>query len=59
MLRLILPESEMARLDALRSAVPLVTRRAALVRELVRLGLEVAERDPARLVRPPVKEAAR
>lgn len=56
MIKLTLPEVELARVDRLRGFVPLVTRRTALVRELVRLGLEVAEKDPARLVRPVAKE---
>lgn len=51
-LKVVLPDGDVARVERLRGAVPLVTRRSALVRELVRLGLEVAESDPARLVAP-------
>lgn len=56
-LRLVLPDEQLARLERLRGAVPLITRRSALVRELVRVGLDVVEREPSRLVRP-AKETA-
>lgn len=56
-LRLNLSEAEVARLDRLRGSVRLATRRNALLRELVRVGLDVAEREPERLVRP-AKESA-
>lgn len=56
-LRLVLPAEQLARLERLRGAVPMVTRRTALLRELVRVGLEVAEREPERLVRA-AKESA-
>ncbi|MCO5172461.1 MAG: hypothetical protein M9894_39695 [Planctomycetes bacterium] len=52
-LRLVLPDDELARVERLRGVVPLVTRRTALVRELVRVGLETVEKEgTARLVRP-------
>lgn len=56
-LRLTLPDDQLARLDRLRSTVPLATKRTALLCELVRVGLDVAEREPERLVRP-AKESA-
>jgi hypothetical protein len=51
LLRLVLPPCDLARIERLRKRVPLVTKRTALAAELLRLGLEAAERDPAALVR--------
>ena len=58
MVKLVLPEGLFARVEALRGTVPLATRRAALVRELVRVGLDVVEADARRLVARP-KEMSR
>jgi hypothetical protein len=57
LVRVPLPADQIARLDRLRGTVPVVTRRTALVAQLVRLGLDVAEQEPARLVAAP-KEMA-
>lgn len=60
-LRVSLAPDALARVDRLRREVaPIATRRTRLVAELVRVGLEEVERNPARLVRPalpPVKES--
>ncbi|MCO5167625.1 MAG: hypothetical protein M9894_14855 [Planctomycetes bacterium] len=50
-MRIALPADVVARLDRLRrGAVPFATRRTALARQLVLLGLAAAEQDPRRLV---------
>jgi hypothetical protein len=47
-----LDEDDVARIDALAAGSPLALDRSALIRACLRLGLELAERDPGRLLRP-------
>lgn len=51
MLRIPLPAADLARLDRLRVRVPLATRKTALAAEVLRVGLDLVERDPSALFR--------